>query len=235
MDGDWPAHDSSHSPQNNEPDVAGFVTDPVFFAHRVASQFQLGDKSRADVVDIAKYINDLPPAMILVSIVNFGAELKTHETLAGIQQEITNLATKVNAVMDTVETKPSLTKGQEDDILKQTKLSVVDPMRTSYENDGIVTDVYAALKKNSDRNSFKSYFSREHATMQHVINKEIRREASYAKSTLQTLLMKTSLVSTTKAAEIIFKSMGNGRISVPETARVLILVFLTFSSKSNWG
>lgn len=54
MDGDWPAHDSSHSPQNNEPDVAGFGTDPVIFAHRVASQFQLGDKSRADVVDIAK-------------------------------------------------------------------------------------------------------------------------------------------------------------------------------------
>lgn len=60
-----------------------------------------------------QYINDLPPAMILVSIINFGAELKTHETLAEIQQEITNLATKVNAVIDTVETKPSLTKGQE--------------------------------------------------------------------------------------------------------------------------
>ncbi|KAE9403863.1 hypothetical protein BT96DRAFT_989853 [Gymnopus androsaceus JB14] len=203
-------------------DVIG--DDPVMFALQVANRHELSEVSRTEVGEVARFIQELPPAMIIHSIYNLSALFKIHETQLTVVQELKNLTEKVDKITESTETNPVLTANQKKEILAATKKVTYNAVRTHFENDSIVEDSYADLKKHSLRNSFKHHFEKEETTMERAIKDEIRTQASYAKTYLQSQLMKTFDVGVTRATDTIAKAMcSTSIIGVQDTARILTL------------
>ncbi|KAJ4472352.1 hypothetical protein C8R41DRAFT_924373 [Lentinula lateritia] len=163
------------------PNVAEVVGSPVLFSHQLASQFELGDIGRTELSEVAKAspstsITGLIADLFLV----FSVLFKTHENQQALQLEVAKLTLKVEAISNSIESTPTLTKPHKDDILTACKLVVYNPVRIDFENDSIVQD--GNLKEHSSSNSFKIFFVQESTNMKRVIKDHIRIQASYAKS-----------------------------------------------------
>ncbi|KAJ3898026.1 hypothetical protein F5879DRAFT_995242 [Lentinula edodes] len=215
--------ESSLSPITSEqqlPNVAEVVGSPVLFSHQLASQFELGDMGRAELSEVAKCIGgQLPPAMVMAHLYSLAAQFKTHENQQALKREVANLTLKVDTISESIETTPTLTKSQKDDILATCKLVVYNPVRIDYDNDSIVQD--GKLKEQGSTNSFKSFFVQESTSMKRVVKDHVRIQASYAKSALRNASMR---VGVTQATSTIAGSMGSStKISVQETSRVILL------------
>ncbi|KAJ3927188.1 MAG: hypothetical protein NXY57DRAFT_965713 [Lentinula lateritia] len=218
--------ESSLSPIPSEqqlPNVAEVVGSPVLFSHQLASQFELGDMGRAELSEVAKCIGgQLPPAMVMAHLYSLAAQFKTHENQQALKREVANLTLKVDTISESIETMPTLTKPQKDDILATCKLVVYNPVHIDYDNDSIVQD--GKLKEQGSTNSFKSFFVQESTSMKRVVKDHVRIQASYAKSALRNAIIKSMRVGVTQATSTIAGSMGSStKILVQETSQVILL------------
>lgn len=109
------------------PNVAEVVGSPVLFSHQLASQFELGDIGRTELSEVAKAspstsITGLIADLFLVFsvLVNFLRQwlwfvctvwpLKTHKNQQALQLEVAKLTLKVEAISNSIESTPTLTK-----------------------------------------------------------------------------------------------------------------------------